>query len=44
MKEIFCAETKYIKGKKDKGKHDGRAANVRREQEAKQKLKEYTGK
>lgn len=32
---------KFIKGKKDSGKHEGKASTVRREQEARQKLKDY---
>ena len=34
------AKDKFIKGKVDKGKHDGRASNVRREQQSLQHLKE----
>lgn len=34
------SKEQFIKGKHDDGKHDGRYSNVKREQEAKEQLKE----
>ncbi len=35
------AEQKEIKGKKDKGKHEGKRAEIRRIQRAEQEVKDY---
>ncbi len=39
-REIFCGDDKFIKGKKDDKKHEGKASEERRKQAADFDLKE----